>query len=529
MFFAEPAAAQFKPATVAAPVGGLNARDSLAAMPESDAIVMQNWWPQPYGCAVRNGYKEWATGMPATVETIAGWYNSSGGQKLFAWSSSGMYDITTRAAVGAALVTGLSNALWETVVVTNAAGNNLLAVNGVDAAIRYSNAGVARIIAGDGIVLNTWAGINPINVVQLCVHQRRLWAVEKNSSVAWYLPPDALQGTFVAFDFGPQFSRGGFLQFLATWTLDDGNGAEDHLIAVSSRGEAVVYGGTNPNDATLWALVGVYYIGAPVAGRRGHAKAGGDQLVLTQRGLVSMTGELVSTKVQDAERAITTTKIQFLVSELVSAYGTLTGWQVLYHPELNMVLMGIPSIVSGGNVQLASNQITNAWTEFTNMDAACWATHNDLLYFGDYDGVVHLAWSGNSDGVLLNDTGGTGIAAVVQQAYSYYGTRGNIKQVGMYRPMFITSGSLAYSTAIVYNFVDQNVADPASVLTPAGSLWGAGLWGTALWSGGSAVAQSWIQAEGMGVAGSLKLIVQSNAEVLWIATDYSLLQAGGIL
>jgi hypothetical protein len=529
MFMAPPVADTFTPVTIPAPVGGLNAYDSLAAMAETDAVIMQNWWPQPYGCSIRKGYIQWATGMPGAVETIAGWYNSSGGQKMFAWSVSSMYDVTTRAAVGAAMVTGLSNAKWETVVLTNTAGNFLICVNGVDNGIIYKDAGVFRITPGDGIVVNTWAGLSPLNAVQLTVHQRRLWAVEKNSSRGAYLPPDAIQGTFAFFDFGPQFKKGGYLQYLSTWTIDDGNGAEDHLVAVSSRGEAVVYGGTDPTSSTAWSLVGVYYIGSPVAGRRSYTKAGGDLLLLTQKGLVSLTGELVSTKVNEARNPLSSSKIQFLISYLVSTYGTLNGWQVVYHPVINMALINVPSVVAGGNAQLAANQIIQSWTQFLNMDSVCWCTHNDLIYFGDYAGVVHQAWTGNSDGVLLNNTGGEGVTASVQQAYTYFGGRANVKQAGLYRPVFVTGGAVSINAAIVWDFAEQDLVAPSVIPSPLGSLWGTGRWGSAFWSGGSIVSKPWITSEGMGVAASIKMVTLSEAEVLWIATDYSLVQTHGIL
>lgn len=531
MFLAPIVADTFKPFTVPAPIGGLNAYDSLAAMPEINAIIMQNWWPQSYGASVRKGYIEWTTGLPSTVETLAGWYNLAGSQKMFAWSAAGMYDVSTRGAVGAAIVAGLSNAKWQTVIITNAVGNNLICVNGADNGIIYTNAGVARLVAGDGIVANTWAGLNPVNAIQVTVHQRRLWAVEINSSKGWYLPQDAVQGTFLSFDFGPQFKHGGYLQYLATWTLDDGNGAEDHLIAMSSRGEAVVYSGTDPVVTTgsfPWSLVGVYFVGAPVAGRRSFAKAGGDQLVLTQQGLVSMTMELVSTKVENKEVPITSRQIQFLISELVATYTLLSGWQIVFHPPINMLVITVPSVVAGGNAQLAVNTITKAWTQFTNMDAACWASHNEQLYFGDYSGKVFQAWTGFSDNVLLDNTGGEGVTTSVQQAYSYFGGRSNQKQVGMYRPTFITGGVVSYNASIVYNFKEEDVAVPSVIPTPSGSLWGTGLWGSAFWSGGNNVQQSWIQARGIGVAASLKMTTLSDCEVLWVATDYTMVQTRGV-
>ena len=63
--------------THAAPVGGLNVRDSIAAMPDSDAIVLRNFFPQQYGCLVRKGYRQHATGFTGTVETVMAWNNQA--------------------------------------------------------------------------------------------------------------------------------------------------------------------------------------------------------------------------------------------------------------------------------------------------------------------------------------------------------------------------------------------------------------------------------------------------------------------
>ena len=529
MFFGAPVAGVFEPVTVPAPIGGLNARDSLVAMPETDAIVLTNWWAQPYGCSVRKGYIEWSTGLSDEVETLATWVDVDGDEVLFAWAGTSLWDVTTRGAVGTADITGLTNARWNWVNLTNSAGNNLIAVNGFDNGIIYKAAGLARISAGDGIVANTWAGLNPVDAVQLTVHQHRLWAVEKDSSAGWYLPPDAIQGTFLKYDFGPLFSKGGFLEFLTTWTLDDGNGAEDHLIAVSSEGEAVVFAGTDPNDDTKWGLKGVYFIGAPVSGRRGYVKAGGDQIILTERGAVSMSATLTSTKVNEADNKLKSAKIQFLISELVSTYRTLDGWQLSYFTGINMLMVSIPSVTAGGNVQLVSNQIIDAWSQFSGLDASCWGTFDKTPYFGDYSGRVLKAWTGFSDNVLLDNTGGIGITATVQQAYSYLGRQASQKQVGMYRPTFVVTSDVGYNSAIVYDFKFQVVTDPSLIDAESGSLWGTARWGTGVWGGGTQVQRSWVQAEGMGVAASLLMIIRSDAEVLWVATDYSVVKGNGIL
>jgi len=518
-----------KVATVPAPIGGLNARDSLAAMPPSDAVVIQNWWPQPYGLTVRKGYKQWATGMAGTVGTLAAWNGTDGDNKLFSWADDSLWDVTLRAAVGSPALTGLQSSYWSHTNFVNAADSYLIAVNGLDDAIIIDSGGVDRIVAGNGTDPLTWDGIDPEDCSMIIVHQYRIWVIEKGTANGWFLPPDAIQGTFKKVDFGPLFSRGGYLQALATWTIDDGNGAEDHLVAVSSEGEVVVYQGSDPEDDTKWALVGVYYVGAPVAGNRFVTKMGGDLGVLCQQGVVSLAAQLVSTKVNRATDPILSNKIQFLLSDLISAYGALEGWELHYFPKINMLLINVPSIVEGGNVQLVANQIISSWSIFQAMDAATWAQFNDQPYFGNYDGTALQAWEGNEDNVDLDDENGEGIIANVQQAYSYLDVPATQKQVSMYRPTFVVNNPVTVSSAIFYDFRTLNVPVPGEAPPKLGSLWGSGLWNSAIWGGGSDVQKQWIQAQGIGVAASLGMSIQTTAEVLWVATDYSYVAGVGLL
>ena len=519
-----------KVTSVPAPVGGLNARDSIVAMGQTDAIVLRNWWPQPYGCSVRKGYRKWTQGLDGIVHSLAAYSTTSGAALYYAWAGTKFYNVSSSGTVGAPVFTGLtSNVPWQHIQLVNAAGAHLIAVNGTDNGIIVSNSTPARITAGDGIVANTWAGISPANVAQVIVHQSRLWAVEKNTANGWFLPPDAIQGTFQKVDFGPLFSRGGYLLYLTTWTMDDGNGAEDHLVAMSSEGQVAVYAGTDPTDDLKWSLVGVYYLGRPVSGRRTYAKVGGDLVVLTQQGAASMTEALVSTKVENNASKLKTDKIQHLISTVTSQYGSEFGWQLAYFPELNMLMINVPTPAAAGNIQLVSNQLINAWTEFTNMDAACWISRPGSPMFGDYSGNVWLAWSGESDGVLTDGSGGSGVLAVAQQAYSYLGAPAMQKQVGMYRPNLIVTVPVRFKSNIVYDFADSAIPVPDASSETGGSLWDVGSWNEDTWGGGTEVQRTWVQASGMGNAASLQFVLKSTGETLWVATDYSFVSGWGIL
>jgi len=529
MFATKSTAAVSKVTTVPAPIGGLNVRDSLAAMAETDAIILRNFWPQPYGVSVRHGYQEWSTGLGFPVYTLGTWSSVTGAQKLFGWAGDSMYDCSARAPVGTALLTGLVNSTWQLAGFTNAAGGHLLAVNGVDDGICYNETGINRLVLGDGVAAYTWKGLDPKKAIQLTVHQHRVWAVELNTAIGWYLPPDAIYGEFKPFDFGPLFWRGGYLSFLATWTMDDGNGAEDHLVAVSSTGLAAVYAGIDPEAETTWSLVGVYNVGAPVKGRRAYAKVAGDLYILSQQGIVSMAGLLVSTKVNQQVAAFKSDKIQYLMSDLIGKYSDLAGWQLSYVPKINMLLCNVPTGVPGANLQLAANQITEAWTQFSGMDATTWNTFGDQPFFGDYNGVVHVAWEGSMDGVLLDGTSGNSIFAEAQQAYSYLNALGQQKQVGLYRPNFIVSKSVRFNSLVMYDFAIFEGIPPDGLPVPeSASVWGTGIWGEAIWHGGSFPQRAWHSAVGVGVAVSTAIGLRANSDALWVSTDFSYI-IGGIL
>ena len=529
MFFTPPQPAENKVVTVPAPIGGLNARDPLTSMPETDAVSMDNFWPQPYGVAVRRGYREWVTGVTDAVKTVAFWNDVDGSEKILAWGAGEVYDITTEGPVGAALLDGFANDLWQYVVTSNAAGSHLIAVNGADDALLYNASGLQEITAGDGIVANTWAGLTPSSAIQLAVYQSRIWAVKENSAVAYYLPPDVIYGTFESVDFGPLFQRGGYLMFLATWSVDDGSGAEDRLVAVSSTGSAVVFSGGDPADDQTWRQVGMYFIGAPVKGRRCYTKVGGDLLILTTQGVVSMNGQLASAQVADRESSLVSDKIQYLLSRLINQYFDSEGWQLTYVPSENMLIVNVPSAVSGGNFQLVSNQLIGSWAQFSGMDAINWATGYAGTFFGAFDGTIYRAFDGYYDKADEDGLNGNDITAECLQAYSYFGALGQTKQVGLYRPNLLIKGTVSFGSRILYDWKLRNseIVTPAGE-SPVGGIWDTDLWVTSLWGGDPQAYRPWLMGAGWGTAAAIALTLSATNETLWISTDYSY-TVGGIL
>lgn len=517
-------------ATVPAPVGGINAYNSLAAMPETDAVTMLNWLPQPYGCIVRRGCQKWVTGLPATVETLMTWAGSGGTTKLLAASAGSIYDVSSSGIAGAAIQTGYTVNIFNWVGFGNIAGSWLIAVNGVDDALLYgpTSGTISHLTLGDGIVVNTWKNLDPKDASVVTVHQGRIWAVEKNTTFGWYLPTDVIYGVMASYDFGPFFPNGGALDVLTTWTIDSGGGATDLLVAISTKGDVVVYEGIDVTDPGLWKLKGVFYIGSPIQGHRYYTKVAGDLFILTSTGVVSLSTVFLSSQVSVSSDTVYSKKIQKLLSDAAEDLGDVEGWQLSYYPGINQLHVNIPTVTSEGASQLVANTITTAWTIFQGYRASCWAQFMDLPFFGDASGNVLQAWAGYKDYVEIAGTGGTTIRTIVQQAYSYMQAPAVQKQVGMYRPNFLVSSDIVYSSAITYDFAIADIVEPSGGAITSGSLWGIALWGIGLWFGGLHTQKQWTQAQGIGVATSLNMKTSSEADITWVSTDYSY-KVGGIL
>lgn len=81
--------------STAAPVGGWNARDSLADMAITDAVSMVNYFPSTTTVTLRDGYSQFATISGYQIETLMA-YQGGTSEKLIAILDSGyLFDITT--------------------------------------------------------------------------------------------------------------------------------------------------------------------------------------------------------------------------------------------------------------------------------------------------------------------------------------------------------------------------------------------------------------------------------------------------
>ena len=354
-----------------APVGGWNARDSLANMAPTDAVTLTNLFPTVSNVKLRGGSTTWATGISGQVQTLMA-YEAGATSKLFAADPANIYDVTTAGAVGAAAVSGQTSGYWEYTNITTAGGSYLVAVNGSDSLQLYNGTAWTAITAVSAPAIT---GVTTSTLQNVLLFKHRLWFIQKNTLKAWYLPTASISGAAVVFDLSSIATLGGYLVDMEAWTVDGGYGVDDNLAFFTSEGEMIIYRGTDPASSATWAQMGIWSFGSPI-GNRCMYKYGGDLLVLTQDGLVPMSQKLQSSRTNP--QTALSDKIQGAISQAFTLYAgttsaTARGWQIILHPKQNALWINVPVSV-GSQQQYVMNTITQAWCNFTGWPANCWET-----------------------------------------------------------------------------------------------------------------------------------------------------------
>lgn len=487
-------------------------------MPETDAVIMDNWFPQTTFVQLRNGYETHSTGLPGWVETVMGYANDTGTEKIFGISGTAVYDCTTAGAVGAAAVTGLANARWEYVNVGVPGGSYLYAANGTDAPLLYDGSAWVKVT---GVSTPAITGVTTTLLRNPAVWKNRVWFIENNSNVAWYLPVQSIGGAATSFDLSTQYRLGGYLQAILTFSVSSATTFDDYIGFLSSEGELAVYQGTDPDTPGLFNIVGIYRVGKPI-GRRCWFKYGADAVILCSDGLVSAT-KIIAVGLQQPEDAVSY-KIQRLINADIQAYSDNFGWQGVVYPLGNKIIINVPQNTNSRSHQYVMNSINSAWCSYglisTPWNATCFCVLGDNIYFG-----------GNTT-VAQCDTGqmdGTGqITGTLQPAFSYVGSDRQ-KRFTMIRPLLQTSGTIQPALALNTDF---NTVLPQGVPTfgPVnGPLWDVALWDVSYWASGATVQKNWQNVGGVGFSATVYLTIASNAaQVNLLALDY-VYQLGGIL
>ena len=492
-----------------APIGGLNAINSLADMPPGDAIILDNMFCEPSRVRVRKGTLNWRTGFAAQVQTLAVW----SGSKLFAASNGAVYNVTSSgASLPSAEFSGQSSNKWQWVNFGNSAGTTyLIMVNGTDSYRAY-----------DG---STWStptvtGATAANFIYPHVFKYRLFFIEKNTTKVWYLDQNAISGAANALDMSPLMKLGGTLVALANVTSSAGQQVDDYFCAITSEGEAIVFKGIDPSTTYTWSMVGVYRIGIPI-GSRCVQQLGSSMMIVTEDGITPLANMFVDDVT--ATKKTITQKILNSINTSVQSYKSNFGWHIILSPIDNQLIVNVP-ISTTQSFQYVMNTITGSWSTWglnnSAINAFCWAYMGSQLYFGTGSAVLK-ANTGTGDN-------GAAITADAKQAFNYFGARGQLKQFKLCRPNFLVDGTISPGVTVNVDFEDVQ-ASPGTAVTTTGGIWDTATWDNGVWGGDPVPKSYWISLGKEGYCAAPRVTVSSSQSTLyWASTDIGY-ETGGVI
>lgn len=505
------------------------------------AAVLTNWFPTATGVVLRRGSKSYAELGDGTKPVVTMFkYVVGNNRKLFASTEDTVYDISTvtqaynysigledewtmaleadpssdtigvDSTYGLEVLTGQTSGNWSTVQFSTTGGTFLVGVNGSDTGFYYDGTDF-KLAEGDpdplypGITFPAGTGLTTADLDYVWAYKNRLWFLQKNSMVAWYLPVDSIGGALAPFDLGSELPRGGSLFIGQNWSLQSGGsgGLSDQCVFLSTEGEVVVYQGSNPADANDWSKVGLYRIGEPL-GRKGLIRAGGDLVIATNIGFVPLS-QAINLDFAALSPGSVSYPIETSWNEALEKRGQ-ENWSAVLWPEQQMVVVAPPTETTRSI--FVANARTGAWAEFTNWDITCMETFNGRLLFGTNEGRIKDAMVGGSDdGVLY-----TGSCIPL---FTDDGTPTRLKAARMVRAETRSRVRIKEKVSCVFDFNRSLPSPPDVSPVPIGNEWNNAIWNQSVWDSESptVIERRRHSANGQGYRISAALQVTSGGEV----------------
>ena len=500
-------------APVPAPTEGWDAISPLAAMDPKRAPILINWVPRPGYVELRAGYQPFCllgTGDP--VETLMVWRGTDSVQRMFAASHARIYNVTSQTPVQVANGPYGSDR-WQYVQFTPAGGDTYLqCVNGADSLQMYDGVNDTWTVPNITGFPNSWTTANIVNIY---AQKRRLWYIMINSTIACYMPTDAIQGGIAGYqDLGALWTKGGYIVAMGDWTEDGGNGPQDYACFISSRGQVTIFSGTDPTSASNWYLVGTFDLSPPL-GYRCLTRLGSDLAVITLQGVLPLSQALPFDPAADRSAALTS-RIQNAMASASSQAATNFGWELTSFPAEQLFILNVPLTESVYQQQYVMNALTGAWCQFNNWNANTFAVFNNDLYFGDNTGGVQQAYTSGLDFV-------SPIAADMQCAFNWFDDPGRTKRMTMVQPLIAASGNVSPTLSVDADFSNTATAAPVTTIA-GGALWDVAVWDTSVWPQASIIQTSWYSTQVLGHALAVRLqanVASSNVSIIPGEFDYS--------
>jgi hypothetical protein len=578
--------------SVSSPVGGWNARDPLAEMGPTDAVILDNLFCTPFDVVLRKGYSNQVTGISGTVNTLTSYSPPSGLLKLFGYAGTSVYDVSTPGAVGAAVVQGVTSDKWQHVNFGTAGGNFLVDVNGIDLPLVYNGAGWGNIFsAAFNTTVTSITSVGTLATVTMANPHNLKTGM---SVVIAGFTPAGYNGTYVITVTGAS---------TFTYVLAGALGVTTVTGTVTPLNNFAVTG-VNPalfinvmafksrlwfienNSMRVWYLPTLSIGGAAAQldfsslfNRGGYLMAMCDWSLDAGYGMddyavfISSEGQIAVYKGTDPASATTWSLIG--VYDIGSPIGRRCTMK--YAGDVTVIckdgLAPLSKALMSSRIntqEMLTDKIQHVISDYTTSfatnfgwECAIFPQENILLMNvpvsvgSSYQVVMNTisgAWSRfigwnascfelHGDQLYFGGIGvvskawdtladnATNINFEAQQSFNYLGRNSQLKQVKMLRPIISTDGNPSLLLGVN---VDFDTAAPSGVptFTPnpgTTGVWDSSVWDGALWGGGLSIKKDWQTAFALGYCISAHMIgACQNVNLRWAATDY-LVDDGGVL
>jgi hypothetical protein len=577
-------------ASVASPIGGWNARDSIANMPPLDAVVLNNFWPTPTDVQLRLGYSQFSTGITGQVNSLMN-YAGTSFQKLFAAAGTTIYDVSASTAVA---VKTVSDDKFQHINVSTSGGQYLVAVNGVDPVQLYDGTSwfsVASTTTAQTISTITRGGTGNLTATVTTAAPHGL--VTGNKITVAGASPAQYNGTFII----TKVNNTVFTYTMATAPATDATTVGTYTVLFAITGvDSSTFVHVNlfknflffvqENSMSAWYLPVGQIAGAAeelnfggIARMGGFLQAMGTWTIDAGQGAddyavwVTNNGEAIVYNGTNPDAAETwALKGVWQLGQTFNRRCFLKwGGDLLLLTQEGLVPLASalqssrldPRINLTDKIFYDISRATNLYQNNFGWQINYFAEQNMLLInvpategtqqycmhtiskaWCSFSNINAKCWELSYDKMYFGGNGfvgrfwdsysdnGNNINAEVQQAYSYFDAPGQQKRFTMIRPIFQTDNGLpGILVGINTDFDAQNSLGSVSFNAVSSTLgvWDSALWDEEVWGGALALTRLWQGVTGIGYSGGIVMKVASQGiDVHWVSSDY-VMERGGVL
>ena len=579
-------------ASLASPIGGWNARDSLAEMNPLDAVQLVNFYPTPNDVTLRKGYTKKSIGITGNVETLMNYANANGTNTLFAIAGGVIYNASTSTATS--VFTGLTNSRFQHCMISTEGGNFLIAVNGADPAIIYDGTRwykMATTTTAQTISTITRGGTGNLTATLTTATAHGLatgnrvtisGATESNYNGTYFVTVTGATTFTYTMATAPTANA----TVVGTYTVLGITGVNSNVFVNVNMCQNRLFF-VQKDSMTFWYLnvesIGGAALDFPlgsIARSGGFLQAMGTWTLDAGYGVddlsafVTSMGEVIVYKGTNPSDASAWSEVGvWQIGQTFSRRCFFKfGGDLLLLTQDGLVPMSSalqssrldPRVNLTDKIYYAVSQAATTYYAQFGWQITFFASQNMLILnipngtsFDQY--VMHtitkawakftninaFCWEVSGDnkiyfgsngfvGDFYNSTSdaGNNIVATAQQAYSYFDTRGQQKRFTLVRPILQTdNGVPTVLCGISTDFDTVPLTNQIAFnpsLTNVG-IWDTSTWDNANWGGGLTVTKLWQGVSGLGFAGSVNINVASQGiELRWASTDY-VMEKGGVL